>query len=394
MGFELKDSPTLFAKNVMTERINKNLPVYNGGLGENPLPAPKCLQDAIVKYKHRKEYTSSTGIEPLKNLLGNKIIVGNGSKELIFIMQLAFSKMYPNGCIFYLYPAWVSYMEQSNILGINAKGIMTNSEYKIDPDVLDEELGKIYPNETMIIFNNPCNPTGKMYTKDEVDSIQKIFRKYGTIVFNDEIYKELVHPQYMNNYGEMDKVYPEKTVSGNSLSKTFACGGYRLGWMVFPESGELNTLYKVCNSLASSIYSCPSIMLQYVAVEALKFSDEILNMMDFQRNMFSELGEYVWTRLISMNIVCSTPEAAWYIWMDFKNYKEKLEKLNITSSTQLTTYLIETFGIVLVAGDAFGVDGLTCRYSYIDIDFDIEKKTYEFDRIKDCMNILEKWLKE
>ena len=394
MGFELKDSPTLLAKNVMTERINNNLPVYNGGLGENPLPAPKCLQTAIVKHVHRKEYTSTAGIEPLKKLLGSKLVVGNGSKELIFIIQLAFSKMYPDGCIFYLYPAWVSYMEQSHILGINAKGILTNNEYKIDPKVLDEELGKIYPNETMIIFNNPCNPTGKIYTKDEVDEIQKIFRKYNTIVYNDEIYKELVHPIYMDTYGEMDKVYPERTVNGNSLSKTFACGGYRLGWMAFPESNELDQLYKVCNALASSIYSYPSIMLQYAAVEALSFPDEILCMMEFQRNMFSELGEYVWMRFISMNIICSVPEAAWYIWMDFKNYEQKLSDLNITTSAQLTTYLVETFGIVVVAGDAFGVDGLTCRYSYIDIDFDMNKKTYEFGRIKDCMNILEKWLKE
>jgi aspartate aminotransferase len=394
MGFELKDSPTLLAKNVMMERINKNLPVYNGGLGENPLPAPQCLQDEIIKYTHRKEYTSTTGIESLQKLLGTKLVVGNGSKELIFIIQLAFSKMYPNGCIFYLYPAWVSYMEQSGILGINAKGILTNSEYKIDPKVLDEELGKIYPNETMIIFNNPCNPTGKIYTKSEVNEIQKVFRKYGTIVFNDEIYKGLVHPQYVDSYGEMDKFYPERTINGNSLSKTFACGGYRLGWMVFPETNELDQLYKVCNALASSVYSCPSILLQYVAVKGLTYPDEIKTMMEFQREMFSELGEYVWTRFTSMNIICSTPEAAWYIWMDFSNYKEKLTKLNITSSTQLTTYLVETFGIVVVAGDAFGVDGLTCRYSYIDIDFDMDKKSYEFERIKDCMNILEGWLKE
>ena len=73
---------------------------------------------------------------------------------------------------------------------------------------------------------------------------------------------------------------------------------------------------------------------------------------------------------------------------------QKLSDLNITTSAQLTTYLVETFGIVVVAGEAFGVDGLTCRYSYIDIDFDMNKKTYEFGRIKDCMNILEGWLKE
>ena len=392
MVFELNNSPTLFAKNIMTDRVNRNLPVYNGGLGENPLPAAQCLQNTIVKYKHRKEYTSATGISLLQKLLGPKLIVGNGSKELIFIIQLAFSKMYPNGCILYLYPAWVSYMEQSNILGINAKGIMTNDQYKIDPVVLNKELENIYPNQTMLFFNNPCNPTGKIYSKSEVDEIHKICKKYGTIIFNDEIYKELVHPKYMNNYGEIDKFYPEKTINASSLSKTFACGGYRLGWMIFPDSGQLNDLYKVCNALASSIYSCPSIMLQYVAVEALQYPKEVLNIMSFQRNMFGELGEYVFNRTIKMNLVCSIPEAAWYMWIDFKNYKDSLAKLNILSSSQLTEYLAETFGIILVPGYAFGLEGLTCRYSYIDIDFDVKSETFNYERIKECMNILEIWL--
>ena len=118
-------------------------------------------------------------------------------------------------------------------------------------------------------------------------NLSVIFKKYDCIVFSDEIYKEIVHPKY--EFGNI-KDYYSKIVRGSSLSKSVACGGYRLGWLIFDDS--LNKLHKMCKVLASSIYSCPSIMLQHAAVKSLEEPEDIILQKEFQRHMFQNICEY------------------------------------------------------------------------------------------------------
>jgi aspartate aminotransferase len=385
-----KESPTLAAKQIINNRIKNNKPVYNGGLGENPLPISNCLQNELKKYVHLKEYTSTDGIIELQKILGNNLVVGNGSKELIFILQLAYSKIYSGGCILYIYPAWVSYMEQSNILNIKTDRVEVDNNYKINYLDLENKLKSIYPIPALIIFNNPCNPTGIIYTKSEVKKLANIFNKYNTIVLNDHIYKDLVHTKYEDEYGDISKYY-ENTINSNSLSKTFACGGYRFGWLSFPDNNnKLNNLLLASTSIASSIYSCPTLALQYVAVKALTFPIEIQKDIKFQKEMYQNIGEYLYGELTNINLKCSVPQAAWYIWINFENYKIKFSKNNINNSNELTLYLAEKFGIIVISGNAFGLNELACRYSYVDID--IKDNKYDFTRIKQFITILSDWL--
>ena len=383
-----KESPTLAAKQIINKRIADNLPVYNGGLGENPLPISKYLQDELKKHTHLKEYTSTSGIPELQNILGKNLVVGNGSKELIYVLQLSYSKLYPNGCIFYIYPAWVSYMEQSKIIGTRTQGINVNNNYKVNLDDLENKLKSIYPIPSFIIFNNPCNPTGIIYTDNEVKQIAEIFKKYNTIVLNDCIYKRLVHTKY-NDCGNLLDYY-DNVIDSSSLSKTFACGGYRFGWLSFPD--KLDKLFKVTTSFASSIYSCPTLVLQHVAVKALKFPDQIKKDIKFQQEMFQVIGEYLYQKLTDLELICSFPQAAWYIWINFENYKNKLSKLGIHSSDELTVYLANKLGIVVVSGSAFYSNELACRYSYVDIDINMETREYDFTRIKQFILVFSEWM--
>ena len=87
-------SSTLFSKTIKQKFIKEGKDFFDGGLGENPLPQPECLIETVKEYAHLKEYTSAKGIPELQKLLGNKIIVGNGLKPLLFTLQLAFSKLY------------------------------------------------------------------------------------------------------------------------------------------------------------------------------------------------------------------------------------------------------------------------------------------------------------
>jgi aspartate aminotransferase len=389
----MKSSLTLEAKNIKLDRIKRNLPVYDGGLGENPLPPPKSMIKNINKYSHLKDYSSSTGIKELKDVLGNKIIVGNGLKPLLFNMQLSFSKLYPKGTIIHIIPQWVSYEEQTNLIKCNTIKIDCDKNWKISSKNIEDALSKIN-NESLIIFNNPNNPSGCIYNKNEVKELAKIFEKYNTIVIADDIYSEIIHPKYKNEYGYI-KHYYKKVISGSSLSKTFACGGYRLGWFVFPED-DLDDLYKANISIASSIYSCPTLMLQYVAAEALKFPNDIHKQMIFQENMYQNISEFCKKRFLEMNLKFSNSKAAWYYLIDFSYYKDILKKNNILDSNTLSKKLANNIGFITVTGSAFSIkQNYILRYSYVDIkDIDIDNNYYNIDNIKKGMNVLDKWLKD
>ena len=386
----MKQSATLLAKQVKLDRIKKNLDVYDAGLGENPISAPKSMVDTVKKYSHLKEYSNSKGITELQSILGNKLIVGNGLKPLISILQLGFSKLYPDGVIIHSVPYWVSYKEQTNIYNLNSISLEHDDNWKLTPEILENNLKNINK-QTLIIFNNPTNPSGCIYNKEEIKNLSIIFKKYNCIVFADDIYNLIVHPKYKNEFGLLSKYY-QNTIVGSSLSKTFACGGYRLGWLKFPD--KLDNLYNICNILASSIYSCPSIMLQHVAAKALTFPDDIKNQMSFQENMYQEISEYCKSKFKNMNILYSNSKAAWYFLIDFlANYKQKLNKINIKTSDDLNMFLAQNLGFITVSGSAFGIKKqLVVRYSYVDIkNINVEKK-FNYDNIKKGLEVLNNWL--
>ena len=235
-----------------------------------------------------KQYTSSTGIEELQNILGKNLIVGNGLKPLLFLIQLAFSKLYSNGIILYFTPYWLSYKEQTKILNIKTIDI-PNTDYKVTPELLENTF-KYINVPHMILFNNPNNPSGLIYKNEEVEKLCEVFKKYNSIVLSDEIYNYLGHDwtKIHSPY-----VYYDNVIVGNSLSKNFASGGYRLGWLKFPEElNNLENIYEMCKILASSIYSCPSVVFQHVAANALSIPSDVVKSIKFQKMMYSSVADY------------------------------------------------------------------------------------------------------
>ena len=388
----MNSSATLLAKHIKLYRKKNNLPVYDGGLGENPLPPPQSLVNTIKEKSHLKEYTNTDGIPELRNLFDGRLIVGNGLKPLIFLIQLAFSKLYSDGVIYHIIPAWVSYLEQTNILKLSTVRIMPDKNYKVTPDIL-ESYFKDYKCPKLVLFNNPCNPSGCIYTKDELKELSKVFEKYDCIVFSDEIYKEIVHKKYEDNLGDISDYY-KKVIRGSSLSKSVACGGYRFGWLVFPNH-YLDELYKISKVLASSIYTCPSLMLQYVAVTSLNKPDDIKLQIEFQREMFQSICEFCLDEFRSMNLLVSDSKSAWYILIDFVNYSDKLLSRNIKNSDELSTDLSTSIGFITVSGSAFGIENnFVLRYSLVDIkDIDINKNKFNIDNIQNGIKELKKWLR-
>lgn len=387
-------SPTLRSKAIKQERLNKNLPVYDAGLGESPMPPSKTILDSIQKHKHHNSYTSIKGTPELKLLLGNNLVTGNGSKELLFIIQSAFKKTFPGRKVVYILPAWVSYMEQSNLIGLDSVTLKAKKDknYKIEPAQLDECLSEL--DKPLVLFNNPTNPTGVVYSAEEVDNLVVVLENHGAMVLNDEIYDQLLHND--TDFSNIKDRYG-KCISSNSFSKTFGCGGYRFGWAVFPEEmdEDMENLYRATQCIASFVYSCPTDFFQYVAADLLKYPNDVKSNIKFQTDMFTQIRKYIVEELEKTKIEYSRPGAAWYIWLDFENYRECLVKLNIKTSSDLTEYLANNYGVIMVPGSAFGDDGLTMRMSYVDIvilSVDSLPARYNYKKIKQLMVVLKQFL--
>ena len=397
-------SPTLECQDKINKRREEGKKVYNFGLGANPLKQSELLINLVKKYSHKKEYTSCSGIDELQTSLRNyystdiykikDILTGNGLKELLFIFQLGFP-----GKIIHITPSWVSYREQLTLINKLDKLIeiptYQKDNYKIDFKYLVTLLEKHKNEQMMIILNNPNNPTGVAHDYIYLKELSLILKKYNIIVLADEIYLNVVHNN--TNIHSISRYLPKQTILGSSLSKDLACGGYRLGWLLFPP--ELEYLYNICKSLSLSIYSCPNAVIQYATAEFLKEDNRLTyNQYLYDKNEIFKNN---------MNIICNTinnlqnkkerkirytnPNSSWYIFLNFIEYEEELKKLNINDSKDLSTYLLNNHGIVTVPGVYFNTTELSIRLSLIDFDenLDISRMIEGLNELFKFIDILE-----
>jgi aspartate aminotransferase len=335
---------------------------------------------SLKKYAHKKEYTSCEGISELNNTLKKiynndkmsyNILVGNGLKELLFIIQACFK-----GKIFHITPSWVSYKEHINILNKNSDliEIDTNIEnnFEINFDLLENELKKNEKYPKLLILNNPNNPTGIYKDNKEIEKVAKLMKKYNCLVFSDEIYLNLTYNKIkysISNY------IPDLVIIGSSVSKDLGCGGYRLGWLAFPKIQE--NLFNICKSYSSSIYSCAPTPIQYAT------NDMILNQKLFKKhcNMSIEIYKYISNKVCELlkitDIKFVRPNSSWYIFLNFDNYEKKLLSIDIKSSRDLCSYLIDKIGLISVPGESFNTKGLNLRMSLVDFEIIIKENNIQ-----------------
>lgn len=367
-----KLSATLRCQMIVEERKKNNQIVYNFGLGANPLEPNKKYLHSVSKFLNKNHYTSPFGINSVQNTIKNlmsvenyeidKVLFGNGLKEMIYILQSVF-----DGTIVHITPAWVSYKGQLKILNklSSLREFHTTFEekYKINLLKFDSFLGEIRNrNENiLIIFNNPNNPTGVVYTENEIKELAKIMQKHNCIVLADEIYLNL---SYTKDTCSIAKYIPNNVIRGSSLSKDIGCGGHRLGWLTFPKSLE-DLMYK-CNNYISSMFSCTTTPLQYGLVDFLQDKSEFNNICLQTRTIFKAMIEKVCLLLDKTDVKYIKPKSAWYIFLDFENYRSKLENIGIKNNNDLNYYLLNK-GFISVGGNNFGHNTLSCRVSLVDL---------------------------
>ena len=366
-------SSTLNSKILLEQHNEQGITLYNFGLGENPIQQPAYYVDKLREYAHKKQYARCSGIPELNTTLKKlynttdtkyNIIVGNGLKELLFILQLAF-----DGTIIHITPSWVSYKEQTNIL--QDKHVIDfetciDDNFCICLQKLEDMLIPIHNKPTLLLFNNPNNPTGIAYQNDEIGQIANVLRKYNCLVFADEIY---LHLCYEQNIKSISCFIPELTIIGSSVSKDLGCGGYRLGWMAFPE--QTNDLYHKCAQYSSNIFSCASVPIQYATNYMLSNTELYKDHYTKSSSVYSYISREICCLLRKTKLKFVEPNAAWYILIDFEPYKCELNKLHIHNGIELSNYLLEHLKILTVAGEPFAINGLFLRFSFIDFTYTI-----------------------
>lgn len=370
-------SPTIAIKDRCREMRRAGREVYDFGLGESPFPVPSSVVEALRSAAPRKSYLPSQGLPELREAVANfhnrkeqlevrpeGVLVGPGSKELMFLLQLVFY-----GELVVRSPCWVSYLPQARILGRRIHLINTNYEdgWKLTPTNLLESLERTNDDSRprVLIMNYPMNPTGHTYSVAQLKELAEVARKFQLIVLSDEIYGQL---HYQGGHVSIARFYPERTIIASGLSKWCGAGGWRLGTFAFPP--ELDWLLEAMTAVASETYTSVSAPIQYAAITAFQCGPEIESYLRHARRVLQSIASCIVPEIQNVGIRVHPPLGAYYLFPDFSRHAKEFSQRGIHSAETLCERLIDEKGVAILPGSAFTRprSELTARLSFVDFD--------------------------
>jgi len=349
--------------------------IFKLGLGESPFPVPDPVVEALKKAAHEKSYLPVKGLKELREAVAEHhvrtfeidrkpedVIIGPGSKELMFLLQLTYY-----GDLIIPSPSWVSYAPQAKIIGRDIYWIDTSYEnnWLIQAEELEQICFKDPHRARLVIINYPSNPTGRTYSVDQLKDLAEVARKHRVVLLSDEIYAKLHHN---GEHKSIVKLYPEGTIFSGGLSKWCGAGGWRLGLFVFPEG--LRWLLNAMASVGSETFTSTSSPIQHAAVAAFHYNDDIEKYLIDERRILKALGAALSEKLQLAGARVKCPEGAFYLFPDFSPFLEKFRKRNIRNSKEMCERLLEDTGVAILPGSDFGrpEDEFTARMAYVDFD--------------------------
>lgn len=351
--------------------------IFDFGLGQSPFPVPALMVEALRGAAMEKDYLPVKGLPELReaiaefhrkrdhiNAQADRVMVGPGSKELMFILQLAYY-----GEIILPTPCWVSYLPQAKIIGRRNSMIHRTWDdgWSLSAEQLYEALQYTHDEHRprLLILNYPNNPTGDSYDTEELVELAEVARKFEVIVLSDEIYGPL---SFDGRHVSIARFYPEGTIVSSGISKWCGAGGWRLGTFVFPP--ELEWLAEGMASIASETYTSVSAPIQFGAIPAFQGRPEIERYLLHVRRILAGLGKRFASILIEAGVHVEYPKGAFYLFPDFTPIADNLASRGIRSGQALCNRLLEDTGVALIPGSAFGRSRaeLTARISYVDFD--------------------------
>jgi len=367
--FNVKTSSTL-AINELSQKLERSgRKVYKFGLGQSPFPVPDLIVKELQKNAFQKDYLDTAGLYSLREVIAsyhtkkNKynydaddVLVGPGSKELIFQVQLVL-----DGELLLPTPSWVTYEPQAKIVQKKVEWIQTTAQdnWHLTPNAFDTVCNNSLADTKLLIINSPNNPSGTMHPN--ISELAEVAKKHNVIIIADEIYAEL---SFDGSHDSFSYYYPEGTIISSGISKWCGAGGWRLGTLIFPK--ELDHIRGVIRAVASETFTAVSAPIQYAAIKA--YTEDHSEYLSYSRRILECIGNYVHKKLTDSGVECQKPQGGFYMLCDFSKATKKTNEI-IDSETLCKKILDET-GFAMLPGSDFGfaADQLITRIAYVDFD--------------------------
>lgn len=391
-GKEISSSVTLAITAKANEMKINGIDVIGFGAGEPDFNTPENIQNAAIKAmkEGHTKYTQVSGIIELREAIVNKfknennliykpsqIIVSTGAKQCIANLFMAI--LNPGDEVLISIPYWVSYPELVKL----ANGVPVFVDCKKENDYkysIDELEKRVSAKTKAIVISSPNNPTGSIYSKEELIDIAKFCKKHNLIILSDEIYEKLIYGDNKHvSIASLNEDAYNRTVVINGVSKTYAMTGWRIGYAAGAEK-----IIKLMNNIQSHMTSNPNSIAQYATLEALIGEQGFINSMVYE---FEKRRNYMVQRINLIDgIECIEPKGAFYVFADIsKLIGKKIKGEEIKNSVNFCEILLEVYKVAVVPGAAFGLEN-HIRLSYATSIKDIEKG---LDRISNCINELQ-----
>lgn len=337
------------------------------GAGEPDFNTPQHIIDAAVKSMNEgfTKYTPSGGLPELKKEIAsklkhdqgleykpNEIIVTNGAKHGLYTL---FQVLLNEGDeVIIAIPYWVSYPEQVKLAGGNpvyVEGLEQNY-FKITPEQLKE---KISSRTRAVIINSPSNPTGMVYSREELKALGDVCLENGILIISDEIYEKLIYGNTQHvSIAEISEELKQQTIIINGVSKSHSMTGWRIGY-----AAGNSKIINAMTDLASHSTSNPTTPAQYASIAAYSGSQEAVEMM---RTAFEERLEIIHAKLNDIpGFSCVKPQGAFYL---FPNVKEAARISGCKDVDEFAEVLLTKANVAVVPGSGFGApDNLRLSYA-------------------------------
>ena len=377
-------SLTVAIDTLAKQMIAEGKDVVSLGAGEPDFPTPRPICDAATRAiaDGKTRYTAPVGILEVRKEVSNKlkrdngldyapeqIIMTSGAKHAVFNSLAALVN--PGDEIIIPAPYWVTYPELVKWLGGIPKFVPTTigNKFKMTAEQLQSAITE---KTKAILINNPCNPTGSVYSREELASLAKVIVKNDIYCISDEVYEYFVYGAQFASIASFDGM-AERTIVVNGFSKSHCMTGWRIGYDAAPAP-----IAKIIGKIQGQATHHPSNIAQYAALEALRMG---MGEVDKMRAAFRRRRDFMVSqvsRILGEGI--SAPEGAFYLFAPVaKLYGKKTPAgAAVNSSIDFCKYLLETQGLAIVPGAAFGDDSCV-RFSYAASDETLAKACERFE---------------
>ncbi len=364
MASHIQPSATLAAGAKARQLKAQGIQVFDFSLGEPDFRTPEHICQAAVKAMEqgRTHYTPANGTPELRSAIAKffqrtygitytaeQTVVSNGAKHSIYNVLAVICG--PGDEVIIPSPYWVSYSDMVEMTGAKPVLVPTTQEssFKMSPGQLK---AAITPRSKLLMLNSPCNPTGTVYTRRELEALADVVLDSKLAVMSDEIYEWLVYGDARATcFATLRPELKDRTVTVSGASKTYAMTGWRIGWACGPTH-----VAKAMGDVQSQQTGCPNSISQEAALAALEGDQACVAKM---RREFEARRDLVCGRLAKLpGITCPTPEGAFYAFFNVSaHFGRTLGGKVVNDSAGLCQAALESAHVNLVPGSAFGAEG-------------------------------------